>query len=166
MMSTWLFLTRRCRRSHSPFPLCPSLRMFCPGIRRWGPSLYCARVSQPFTPDKLACKSDWRNILWEQPSNLPNFGGPRAGTTFPYIKNPQHRYLIQTRCHKRDRYTNVLPWKIRGSSPGPFEKANVHTASAERSSKESSILLRPSCPRASRNDLLYVYDYGYLFLLA
>jgi hypothetical protein len=50
--------------------------------------------------------------------------------------------------------TLVLPWKRIGSSPGPRQKANVQTASAPRSSNESSILFKPSWPSASRNDLL------------
>ena len=50
--------------------------------------------------------------------------------------------------------TSVLPWKIMGSSPGPRQKAKVHTASAVLSSKPSSILFKPSCPRFSMKDLL------------
>lgn len=43
---------------------------------------------------------------------LPNVVGPLAGTILP----------------------KVLPWKISGSFPGPWEKANVQTASADLSS--------------------------------
>lgn len=42
---------------------------------------------------------------------LPNFPSPLAGTILP----------------------SVLPWKIKGSHPGPAEKAKVQTASADLS---------------------------------
>jgi hypothetical protein len=62
----------------------------------------------------------------------PKSGGPLAGTIFP----------------------SVLPWNKIGSSPGPPQNANVHTADADLSVYAASKLFRPSCPRAARKCLL------------
>lgn len=48
------------------------------------------------------------------------------------------------RWSSKSQPTLVRPWNRMGSEPGPRQKAKVHTASAVRSSKPSSILFSPS----------------------
>lgn len=52
------------------------------------------------------------------------------------------------------RHTEHRPWKRVGVWPRPFEKANVHTASADLSEYAARRLFKPSCPIVARNHLL------------
>lgn len=120
-----------------PWLLSPSRRMLSfYHIRRWDPSLSCIRTQ--------VCNTKVLNV------HLPKLVDPLGRTMAPWLSQLDV-YRVVTMGFE---LTSVLPWKMRGSSPGPRQKANVHTASAVLSSKPSSILFRPSRPKASMNDLL------------
>jgi hypothetical protein len=83
-------------------------------------------------------------------THLPKFADPRGGTILPCRKAKRCIGIKDEPVLS----TFVLPWNKIGSALGPLENANVQTASAVLLSYDSSILFRPSQPRAWRNHLL------------
>lgn len=73
-------------------------------------------------------------------TSVPKPSGPRAGTIFPC----KAESVFEAGQRKVPRPTRTLPWKIKGSLPGPAQYAKVQMASARLSSYAASRLLRPS----------------------